>query len=176
MLRRLLLGLLKGTLLGGALGLVLVFGFGVSSLTGVPAYGAAILAGVCAALVAGKPIWASGAWVEVLLKSIAAAAVSVVLLWVMRTYLPVSASLGPLGSGPLSGLPLFVLPGLASLLAILFELDNNGDVPASVAPRPNQRVRATDASTENRPAADDYADDVMRAADSEPPDVGRAGS
>ncbi len=127
MLRRFLLGTLEGALIGAALGALLVYGLHIALLAGVLGYLAAVVTGLCVAAIAGKPIWARGAWVEVLLKAIAAAALGAAGMFLMRHYLDVSLSAGPLGTGLPAELPLVALPFLATVLAIFFELDNTGD-------------------------------------------------
>ncbi len=127
MLRRLLLGFFKGLLIGGALGAVLVFGLGVTTLTGLVAYVTAVGAGVIAALVAGKPIWAKEAWVEVVLKAVVAAPVAAGFVFAMRQWMTSTWSLGPLGTGTPGQLPLVLLPLVATLLATFFEMDNTDE-------------------------------------------------
>jgi hypothetical protein len=158
MLQRLLLGFLKGTLAGAAVGAALVFGVGVSLMSGLVAYPAAIIAGVCVALVAGKPIWVQGAWVEVLLKAIAAALLGMGLTFLVRHYVPGDLALGPLGKGPAGSLPLVVLPLLAAVLGTFFELDNTGEGDA----REPARVRAPELDSEPEPTslADELGDEA----------------
>ena len=72
MIGRLLLGLLKGILVGG------LFGFGIANIPGLAAPGAvahyllAAAAGVLVGLVAGKPIWAKDAKIEAGMKEVEA--------------------------------------------------------------------------------------------------------
>jgi len=127
MLRRLLLGVLKGTLIGAFVGSLLVFVLGVSLMTGFLGYLAAVFTGMCVALLAGKPIWARGAWIEVVLKGVAAAVLGAGLLYGVRTFLDTTLALGSLGSGSLSQLPLVMLPLLATVLAVFFEVDNTDE-------------------------------------------------
>lgn len=110
---------------------LLVFWLGIGSLSGLMAYIAAVVTGLSVALIAGKPIWVRGAWVEVLLKAIAAALLGAGLLFAARSTLDVSASLGPLGAGKLTELPFVILPALGTLLAVFFEIDNTGDDQAA---------------------------------------------
>jgi len=133
MLRRILLGVLKGTLIGALVGVLFVYGLGIPLLAGVAGYLAAIVTGVFVALLAGKPIWASGAWIEVLLKGVAAAVLGAGALWAVRAFLEASISVGPLGQGLLSELPFVMLPLVATLLAVFFEVDNT-DEPEATPP------------------------------------------
>ena len=144
MLRRLLLGVLKGTLIGALLGSLLVFVLGVSLMTGFLSYLAAVFTGVCVALLAGKPIWARGAWIEVLLKGVAAAVLGAGLLYGVRTFLDTSLALGSLGTGSLSQLPLVMLPLLATVLAVFFEVDNTDEPAERPEDDRQKRLRVTD--------------------------------
>ena len=152
MLHRLLLGLLKGALVGGGLGAIVVFGLGLTTLTGFLAYATAITAGVIVALVAGKPIWTKGAWVEVLLKAVAAAPVAAGLVFALGHLLRSTLSLGSFGNGTPSQLPLVILPLVATLLAIFFEIDNTSDNDTA---GPRRRVSSSPARTRLQQAADE---------------------
>lgn len=127
MLRRLLLGLLKGALVGGVLGALLVFGLGVPVMQAWLAYLAAVVVGALTGLVAGKPIWASGARVEAGLKAAAGAIVAGVGMIAVRRWLNVNLDLGALGKGGLGSLSIVSLPLIATVLGLLFEADNTGD-------------------------------------------------
>jgi hypothetical protein len=152
MLRRLLLGFFKGGLVGGALGAILVFGFGITALTGLLAYATSVGAGILVALVAGKPIWAKDAWVEVLLKAVAAAPAAAGLVFAAHHLLRSTLSLGSWGTGTASQLPLVLLPLVATLLATFFEMDNT-DEPDAAGPR--RRVGTPPARTRLEEAAED---------------------
>lgn len=141
MLRRLLLGVLKGILIGGLVGSLLVFGLGMPLMTGFLSYLAAIVTGVGAALLAGKPVWARGAWIEVLLKSVAAAVLGFGVLYAVRNWLDTTLSAGPLGQGSFSELPLLMLPLVATVLAVFFEIDNTDEPPAETRDGDAKRLR-----------------------------------
>jgi hypothetical protein len=102
MIGRLILGVLKGLVLGALVG----FGLAAAGMA-VPgalvAYPAALAVGVLMALVAGKPIWAKDARVEVMMKAGAGALLGPGFMWLARRFLTM-------------GLPLDVstLPGLGS--------------------------------------------------------------
>lgn len=152
MLKRLLLGLLKGSLIGAGVGSLLVFVFGVSTMGSGLAYLAVVLTGILVALLAGKPIWARGAWVEVLLKGVAAALVGAALLYGVRNYLDTTVAFGPSMTGSLSQLPLAILPLVATVLAVFFEVDNT-DEPELGDSDKGQRVRV-DAPPPDRAATE----------------------
>jgi len=102
-LARLLMGLVKGLVLGALVG----YGLAAAGM-GAPgafiAYPVAVVVGVLMALVAGKPIWAKDARIEAGTKAVAAAILAPGLMWLARRFLTM-------------GLPLDVgaLPGLESL-------------------------------------------------------------
>lgn len=141
MLRRVLLGVLKGILIGGLVGSLWVFVLGMPLMTGFLSYLAAIFTGVCVALLAGKPVWARGAWIEALLKSVAAAVLGFGVLYAVRNYLDATLSAGPLGQGSFSELPFLMLPLVATVLAVFFEIDNSDEPVTEAAADPPQRQR-----------------------------------
>lgn len=161
MLRRLLLGMLKGALIGGLVGSLWVFVLGIPLVVGILGYVAAILTGVLAALVAGKPIWARGAWIEVLLKSVVAALLGAGVMYAFRSWLDATISVGPLGQGLLSTLPFIMLPLLATVLAVFFEVDNT-DEPA--AERDDQQAKRMRVNGDGA-AANDEADELEPASE-----------
>jgi hypothetical protein len=104
-------------------------------------YLAAVVTGIFVALLAGKPIWARGAWIEVLLKGVAAAVLGAGALYAVRAFLDASLAVGPLGQGLLSELPLVMLPLVATLLAVFFEVDNTDEPTAEPGDQQAKRVR-----------------------------------
>jgi hypothetical protein len=127
MLKRLLIGLVKGVLLGAVLGLVLVKGLGVATMGVWAAYLLAVVTGVLSGLVAGKPIWAAGARIEAGLKALVGALLGAGLMYVVRRWLGLHLDLGQLGQGSVGQLPIVSLPLIATALSMLYELDNTGD-------------------------------------------------
>lgn len=166
MLKRLLFGLLKGSLIGGLLAYSLVAGLSVTSLTGAWAYAAVVLAGVATALIAGRPIWAAEARVEVLLKSVAAALLGSGFLFVVNRYFSVRMDLGPLGSGALVQLPYVLLPTVSTLLAVFFEVDNDDSAAQQTGETGgfnNQRVRVEGRDVTDTGDEDEADEPVTRA-------------
>lgn len=144
MFGRLVSGIIKGALLGGALAAIVVWGLGLPVWPVLLAYVVAAGAGALTGVVAGKPIWAEGAKVEVLLKSVVGAIVAVVALFGARKWLPhVSLDLGFLGAGAgsIGELPAAFLPMVTTALAMLFELDDSGE-SSTTASGPRRRVMA----------------------------------
>jgi hypothetical protein len=154
MVRRLILGPIKGLLIGGALALILVKGLGVMTFGAAVAYSCAALTGVLAGLLAGKPVWAKDARVEAGLKAVVGAGLAAGLMFALRRWagIPLDVSGFGGGAGALGELPLVSLPLIAITLALLFDLDNTRDEAASTeaggTPVPKQRVLSDQASGE----------------------------
>lgn len=127
MLRRILFGLLKGALVGGVLGALLVFGLGMPVMQPWLAYLAAVVTGALTGLVAGKPIWTAGARVEAGLKAAVGAVIAGLGMLALRKWLNVNLDLGALGKGGLGSLSIASLPLIATVLGLLFEADNTGE-------------------------------------------------
>jgi hypothetical protein len=135
MIRRLLVGLVLGFLVGGAMAAALVSGLKTATFLGsggmLLAYLLAVVTGVATGLVAGKPIWAAGAKIEAGLKAVfgallAAGAMFALRQWAGGVTLDLSA-IGAGGPAPLPELPAATLPLIAAVLGGFFELDNTGD-------------------------------------------------
>jgi hypothetical protein len=142
MLKRLLLGLIEGLLLGGALAAVLVQVLGMPAFEGTfSAYLAAVATGALTGLVAGRPIWRKGASLEAGLKAVAGMALSAGLLFVIRRWLKVELDLSVIGAGrgTIGTLPVAILPLLSTALSVVFELDNNKE-EGRLAPPTKTRV------------------------------------
>jgi hypothetical protein len=168
MLRRLLLGLVLGAVLGGMVAAGLVAGLGVSTFSGAPggvffAYLTAALVGVLTGLVAGKPIWATGAKIEAGLKALFGAALGAGVLFALRQWAPAwwavdFPAIGAHGHTPVWDLPATALPLVAALLGAFFELDNNDAAPAQAkggtAPGARAPTRAAAAPRGARVAGD----------------------
>jgi hypothetical protein len=135
MLRRLFVGLVIGILVGGAMAAALVSGLKMTTFFGsggaVLGYLSAALTGVVTGLVAGKPIWASGAKIEAGLKAVVGALLAAGAMFALRQWAGgVTVDLNAIGAGgpaPLAELPAASLPLIAALLGGFFELDNTGD-------------------------------------------------
>lgn len=160
MLKRALIGLLKGVLVGGALGAGLVYGLGVPVFAAWLAYVAAVVTGAVTGLVAGKPIWQKDARIEAGLKAVAGGVVGALAMFGIRQWLGVSIDLGELGKGALGDLPLTSLPLVATALALFFEIDNTGDDPKAGA--------TTKKRVEGEKASVDQVDDLAEEEESAP--------
>ena len=152
MLGRLLIGIVKGLIVGALLGFGLVkLGFALPGA--VIAYLAAAVTGVVIGLVAGKPIWAKDAKIEAGTKAFVGALLGLGLMAAARHWLmiPLPISLGNLApeGATLGGFSMTVLAAIAGLLGGFYEADNDptdeAAAPASGAqakPAKNQRIAA----------------------------------
>jgi hypothetical protein len=161
MLRRLLLGLFEGLAIGAALGVGAALGLGLRAPGSV--LGAVLGAGtgVVVGLIAGRPVWARDAKTEALLKAAVGGAGGVALSLAAGHWLkiPLDLSAFRLGAGPAGALSAVVLPLLAIVLALLFELDHDGAMqPGTRLARSSSRKRRLRAETRPNPAALDEAE------------------
>jgi hypothetical protein len=164
MLRRLLIGLILGLIVGGLAAAALVAGlhiplFAADTGGAVLAYLAAAVTGVLTGLVAGKPIWASGAKIEAGLKAFFGALIAAGLMFALRRWVTIQppdvAFLMP-GATPaevqaafIGSVPALALPAVAAVLGGFFELDNTGGADKDEA--------KGDASKTKKRLADDKA-------------------
>jgi hypothetical protein len=187
MLRRLLIGLVLGVIVGGLAAAALVAGLHIPLFaddTGgtVLAYLAAAVTGVLTGLVAGKPIWASGAKIEAGLKAFFGALIAAGLMFALRHWVnihpPDLALLMP-GASPedvqaafVGSVPALALPAVAAVLGGFFELDNTGtdkDEAKGDASKTKKRVADDKANGKaQKRVADDDADEAEEAAPAAP--------
>lgn len=173
MLGRLIIGIIKGLVVGGALGFGLAQ-LGLVAPGPVFAYAAAALAGVLVGLIAGKPIWAKDAKIEAGMKAVIGAILAAGLMFAARKWLTlgVPVSLGPLAQaneslgevgamGTLGGLAVTSLAMVAAVLGGFYEVDNtpepkDGEAAApKLPPNGNKRVAVS-----RQDEADDLDADV----------------
>jgi hypothetical protein len=155
MLRRLLLGLILGLIVGGLVAAGLVAGlhiplFAMDAGGAALAYVTAAVAGVLTGLVAGKPIWASGAKIEAGLKAFFGALLATGLMFALRqwvhfqpdmSFLAPGAPLDQVKDAALGDMPALSLPLVAAVLGGFFELDNTGGgVEEKAADKSKKRV------------------------------------
>jgi hypothetical protein len=159
MLRRLLVGLILGVIVGGLAAAALVAGlqmpfFKDDAGGSVLAYLAAAVTGVLTGLVAGKPIWASGAKIEAGLKAFFGALIAAGLMFALRkwglVHPPDIALLMP-GATPeqvqaafIGSVPALALPAVAAVLGGFFELDNTGGEKDDAKAAPGTKKRVAD--------------------------------
>jgi hypothetical protein len=173
MLRRLILGMVFGLIVGGAVafGLVrlgeLAFTSGGGEAIG---YLSSAVAGALTGAIAGKPIWASGAKIEAGLKSFFGAVLAVGAMFALQRWgggiKPELSALGGDGNIPIGELPLMSLPLISGVLGGLFGLDNTDEPDKGEPPRTRKRVAAADAKSGAKSRAADTGGEAVD--DSEP--------
>ena len=167
MLKRLVDGLVIGTILGGIVAATAIHGLGIVTFnvgfSGVLAYLIAAGTGVLTGLVAGKPIWSKGGQIEAGLKAVAGGLVGAGLMWALRTWAGMHVDLSSIGagSGAVGMLPATSLPIVAALLGGFFEVDNTGSPDEGDSARKGVRVATRSQSSKAgvRVASDDDAAD-----------------
>jgi hypothetical protein len=156
MLVRLLIGIVKGLIVGGLVGFGLTQ-LGSATPVALIAYLAAGLTGVLIGLVAGKPIWAKDAKIEAGMKAFVGALLGCGLMYVARRWLtmPVPLQLGELGganaTATVGGFALTSLAAIAAVLGGFYEADNDPSEDGSAGVRPakgraaqgNKRIAAS---------------------------------
>ena len=178
MLGRLLIGIVKGLLVGGLIGFALAK-LGFAAPGAIIAYLAAAMTGVLVGLIAGKPIWAKDAKIEAGMKAFFGALLGAGLMYAARRWLtmPLPIALGPLAAandslgeaatsaGTIGGLAITSLAAIAGLLGGFYEADNDpesGEQSASSggkrAPASNKRIAAEEADAEADEELDAEAD------------------
>jgi hypothetical protein len=128
MLGRLLIGIVKGLIVGSLLGFGLVK-LGMALPIALVAYLAAAVTGVVIGLVAGKPIWAKDAKIEAGMKAAVGALLGVGLMAAARNWLtmPLPFSLGPLtpDGATIGDFSMTSLAAIAALLGGFYDADND---------------------------------------------------
>lgn len=163
MLKRLVVGALKGLVLGALAAAAVVYGMKLVSFDGaLLAYACAALLGALTGLLTGKPVWAPEAKVEALLKSAVGILLACAALFGLRKWLavPIDLSSYDAGSGVVGQLPAATLPLIAAFLGAVFELDNteNSAPPATRKRVPGEsQASAAELPGEEEPS---YQDEV----------------
>ena len=148
MFKRLISGIVIGIVMGALAAAAIVKGLAVTSFLdrSMLAYVAALATGAFVGLVAGKPVWAKGAWIEVGLKAFFGSLLAAGVMFALRKWGGMSLDLSAIGAGAgqIRDLPTVTLPVIATVLSVLYEVDNT-ESPAesgSVAkPGPPTRSR-----------------------------------
>ena len=128
MLGRLLIGIVKGLVVGGLLGFGLVK-LGMGLPPAVIAYLAAAVVGVVIGLVAGKPIWAKDAKIEAGAKAVVGALLGIGLMAAARHWLTMElpfsvGDITPPGA-TIGGFAMTSLAAIAALLGGFYDADND---------------------------------------------------
>jgi hypothetical protein len=128
MLKRLLIGVIKGLLLGGLVYAGLVFGLHMVFSGGIIAYVLAVVLGALTGLIAGKPIWRSGAGVEAGLKAFFGMGLAALGMYLVDRFVPLTTLMQTFAPssvpGTTPGYNLLALPVISTILAMLYEVDN----------------------------------------------------
>ena len=148
MIRRLFVGLVLGALVGAIVAAAFIKGLGILAFGTVLALLAAAATGALVGLVAGKPIWASGAKIEAGLKAVAGAVIGVIAMLLVRKFLgqEIDLSAYGAGAGAIGDLPVTSLPIVAALLGAFYEVDNTPEAnekksAVAASPVANKKVR-----------------------------------
>ena len=144
MFGRLLIGIVKGLILGALIGYGLVrLGLGIPGA--LWAYPAAALTGVLVGLIAGKPIWAKDAKIEAGTKAVVGALLALGLMAAARTWLlfPLPFSLGPLAPehATVGGFAMSSLAAIAALLGGFYEADNDSSSEVAEPKAASERAK-----------------------------------
>lgn len=147
---------------------ILTFGDGAGGA--LFAYASAAVTGVLTGLVAGKPIWASGAKIEAGLKAFFGALIAAGLMFALRQWggsIPVPVTAFTEAGRHVGDLPVTALPMLAAVLGGFFEIDNTPGGDESEGKGGKKRVADDGAKAKARVATDD--DDEAGEAPAAPP-------
>ena len=125
MLKRLLVGLVLGLVIGGLLGYGLFQVF-PTAMAGMLGYAFAAATGVLVGLVAGKPIWAKGAQIEAGLKAFVGALLSMGILFGIRFIGLTIPAVAGIPAAELGQHALASLMAISTVLAVFYEIDNTG--------------------------------------------------
>ena len=158
MVKRLALGLLKGLLIGGAIGAAITFGAHASTPTGgLLAYLLALGVGGTTGIFAGRAPWKDGAWVEASIKGVVGVCVAALLYWLGATYaaasIPWPSSLGGAGHAiPWTSLPPLYLGAIGAIYGALVELDHDDDDSPKKKSSVKARVAVDDDTVQASPS------------------------
>ena len=176
MLGRLIIGIIKGLVVGGLIGFgLLQLGFAV--LPAWLAYIAAAITGILIGLIAGKPIWAKDAKIEAGMKAVVGALLGAGLMFAARRWLTMSlptellSRIGVMTKSETMRLGTFPITALATIAAVLggfYDADNtpepegqakkDADGSAQAKAGPQKRIAAP-------PQEDELDEDLDASAD-----------
>jgi hypothetical protein len=157
MLKRLVVGILIGLVVGGIAAAAIVKGlhmalFLVGTGGTLMAYVAALATGAFVALVAGKPVWAKGAWIEVGLKAFFGSLLAAGGMFALRKWGLAHVDLSSFGggAGDIGYLPATSLPIIATVLSIFFEIDNTDAPQEQAPPKPGGKAQVRVAASASK--------------------------
>lgn len=137
-LKRLGIGLLKGLLVGAAVGTGFQVGLGWGDTPGLLGYLLAMGTGATAGILAGTPPWKVDAWIEALLKGLFGVGVGAGLYWLSSSFLSFQVPFALPAAEPnveWTRLPLIYAPIVGAFYGAFVELDNTGSDPKGAAPK-----------------------------------------
>jgi hypothetical protein len=141
------MGLLKGLVIGLAIGAGITYGAHLSTPSGhLLAYLLAAGVGGTTGIFAGRAPWKDGAWIEASIKGVVGLVVALVLYWLGATYaatpIPWPGAAHPV---PWTSLPLLYLAAIGALYGALVELDHDdGEAkPKAATKRPAAKARVS---------------------------------
>lgn len=127
MLKRLGLGLLKGLVVGGAIGAGFQYGLRWSDVSGLLGFLIAMGVAGTTGVFAGRPPWQDGAWIEASLKGLVGVGLGALLYWLSARWgqfqIPFPGLAEP---ASWTELPVVFAPAIAGVYGALVELDNTG--------------------------------------------------
>lgn len=133
MLKRLLVGLLKGLVIGGAIAAGIQYGLPAAHVVlDVPSgglLGFLLAMGVAGTtgIFAGRPPWQQGAWIEAALKGMVGVGAGALVYWLGSTYGALSVPFPGLAeAAPWTSIPVLFLPVISGTYGAVVELDNTG--------------------------------------------------
>lgn len=137
MVKRLVLGLLKGLVIAGALGALFFYAFGMHAVSGVGAFMLAGLATLIAGIFAGQPPWKKGAWIGSILKGIFGFALGTGLYWLVSKFAPsmdLQALLRATEPTTIATAPVAFMPIVGAVYAMLVEVDDGAEEGSTADP------------------------------------------
>ena len=141
MVKRLGLGLLKGLVIGGAIGAGLQYGLRWTDAAGLLGFLVSMGAAGTAGVFAGKAPWKEGAWIEATLKGMVGVGLGALAYWGL-SYIPFAIPFPGLeGTHALAALPVVFAPAIAGVYGALVELDNAGDDGAAKTDKKGPKAR-----------------------------------
>jgi hypothetical protein len=147
MLKRLGLGLLKGLLIGGAIGAGFQYGLKWADVSWLLGFLIAMGVGGTTGVFAGRPPWQQGAWIEATLKGAVGVGLGALLYWVASRWGAIAIPFpGIAEPTKWTALPVVFAPAIAGLYGSLVELDNTGEARGNKDKKdaPKTRVEADD--------------------------------
>lgn len=144
MVKRLGFGLLKGLLIGGAIGAGLQYGLHWTDASGLLGFLLAMGVAGTAGVFAGKAPWKEGAWIEATLKGLVGVGLGALSYWGL-TQVPFGVPFpGLSGTHALAALPVVFAPAIAGVYGAVVELDNTGEDEDEKKSGPKARVAVDD--------------------------------